>query len=44
MLSEVVVAIGVSSLSVGAVVSTVKVFTDKVPGLLALSVTMMVQL
>ena len=44
MLSTVIVAIGVTTVSVGAVVSTVKVFTEKVPGLLALSVTMMVQL
>ena len=44
MLSRVGVDTGVTSFSVGAVVSTLKVFTDKVPGLLALSVTLMVQL
>ena len=35
---------GVTSLSVGAVVSIIKVFTDWVLVLLALSVTVMVQL
>ena len=44
MLSRVGVVTFVTLSSIGAVVSTVKVFTDKVPGLLALSVTMMVQL
>ena len=44
MLSEVGVDTAETSLSVGAVVSITKVLTDKLPTLLALSVTLIVQL
>ena len=44
MLSEVGVDTAVTSLSVGAVVSITKVLTDKLPTLLALSVTLTAQL
>ena len=44
MLTVAGVDTGVTSLSVGAVVSIVKEVTDRVIGLLALSVTVMVQL
>ena len=44
MLSLVGVDTAVTSLSVGAVVSITKVLTDKLPTLLALSVTLTVQL
>ena len=44
MLSEVGVDTAVISLSVGAVVSITKVLTDKLPTLLALSVTLTAQL
>ena len=44
MLSRVGVDIAVTSFSTGGVVSTTKVFTDKLPTLLALSVTLTAQL